>query len=306
MIEVAESGEPLGKFIAVQIKTGKSNFHCTEKKITHYVTHVHRHYWLNLNLPIILVGHLPEKNETLWSPISSQTLKRTDKGWKVDISRHHELNSKSKNRLVILTTSAETRPDMASLFTNEFKAESVEDHGENSIRIKQSNESISLIEGFMHDLGRSTKLLRKNLHRFEKQGLSIEDNVVKARIKSHSSNVLLTATRINSEIENFALCFSHGILSYEYLIAELQSSPNSKAEIRVLRKAKKTMQELSETIEGTIDESELLIQEIRALPRSHSSFKKANGSFIHVMEGVIKEYSTASQMVVRVANSIIH
>ncbi|MCV9927235.1 DUF4365 domain-containing protein [Flavobacterium sp. LS1R49] len=47
IIEQVENGEPTGKFIAIQIKSGVGNFYKTEKLLTYYVTNVHYNYWLS-------------------------------------------------------------------------------------------------------------------------------------------------------------------------------------------------------------------------------------------------------------------
>lgn len=58
-------GEPTGKLIGVQIKTGKGNFKESKDAYTYYGNDVHLDYWSNHSLPVILVAHIPETKETL-------------------------------------------------------------------------------------------------------------------------------------------------------------------------------------------------------------------------------------------------
>ena len=100
IIEQSEDGNPMGRFIAIQIKSGKDNFHDSEKYLTHYVSHIHYNYWLNLEIPIILVAHLPETEKTYWQNICEKNFKKTRKRWKIEIPKSQEFNEKSKNGLI--------------------------------------------------------------------------------------------------------------------------------------------------------------------------------------------------------------
>ncbi|WP_149206761.1 DUF4365 domain-containing protein [Flavobacterium johnsoniae] len=97
IIEQVENGEPTGKFIAIQIKSGIGNFYRNEKNLTYYVSNVHYNYWLNLNIPIILVAHLPDEDETYWQQINLENLKKSKKDGKL---RFH-LNSNLMKNLKI-------------------------------------------------------------------------------------------------------------------------------------------------------------------------------------------------------------
>ncbi len=83
IIEQSEDGNPMGRFIAIQIKSGKDNFHDSEKYLTHYVSHIHYNYWLNLEIPIILVAHLPETEKTIGKIYVKRTLNKLEKGGKL-------------------------------------------------------------------------------------------------------------------------------------------------------------------------------------------------------------------------------
>lgn len=84
-IERAEAGDPSGKLVALQIKTGRSHFRKTAKGYTYYGDNTHLAYWLGHALPVILVAHLPDANETLWVQVTEKAVTRTDKGWRIVI-----------------------------------------------------------------------------------------------------------------------------------------------------------------------------------------------------------------------------
>src|SRR5580704_14435654 len=61
--ELVEDG-PTGKLIGLQIKSGLGNFSETSDGLVYYGDLDHLDYWLSHSLPVILVAHLPESDET--------------------------------------------------------------------------------------------------------------------------------------------------------------------------------------------------------------------------------------------------
>src|SRR6266851_225285 len=91
-VELVQDGNPSGKLIGLQIKTGKGNFHETKDAYVYYGDDVHLDYWTNHSLPVILVGHIPETKETLWVQVNEGTVERTKKGWKVSLPKTAKLD----------------------------------------------------------------------------------------------------------------------------------------------------------------------------------------------------------------------
>lgn len=91
--------EPTGKLIGVQIKTGKGNFHETKDGYTYYGNDTHLNYWNNHSLPVILVAHIPETQETLWVLVNQHTATKTKAGWKIDIPKTATFGADSRNDL---------------------------------------------------------------------------------------------------------------------------------------------------------------------------------------------------------------
>lgn len=110
LIEQVESSYPKGKFIAVQIKSGEANFHCSSNKLTYYASNIHCAYWLDFNIPVLLVAHLPSKEATYWTIINEDTLKKTKKGWKIEISTKKKFDAESKKELIRLIAYQKQKP----------------------------------------------------------------------------------------------------------------------------------------------------------------------------------------------------
>ena len=80
IVEQCESGNPTGKLIALQIKTQskdtKSIFSISENKLIYYASNVHHDYWLNFDIPVILVAYIIETRQAYWQHICENNFKK--------------------------------------------------------------------------------------------------------------------------------------------------------------------------------------------------------------------------------------
>jgi hypothetical protein len=61
-IERVDDGNPTGKLVALQIKTGASHFRVTNGVLIYYGNATHLEYWTGHSLPVLLVAHLPGRD----------------------------------------------------------------------------------------------------------------------------------------------------------------------------------------------------------------------------------------------------
>jgi len=101
-IERIQDGNPDGKLLALQIKTGPSHFNEKEESYTYYGKITHLDYWTGHSLPVVLVAHFPDSNETYWQVITEENVVRTRKGWKVEIPKSNKFGKDSVNELAAL------------------------------------------------------------------------------------------------------------------------------------------------------------------------------------------------------------
>lgn len=92
-------GDPTGRLIAVQVKTGLGNFTESKDALVYYGDLVHLDYWTGHSLPVILVAHLPDTGQTLWAAVNEETVKRTNRGWKITIPKENVFGSASKEEI---------------------------------------------------------------------------------------------------------------------------------------------------------------------------------------------------------------
>jgi hypothetical protein len=92
-VEFVEGGDPKGKLLGIQIKTGASHFYERDDSFTFYIDEAHYTYWINHSLPVLLIGHIPESDLTFWQFVSEENIDKTSKRWKLTIPKSHQLES---------------------------------------------------------------------------------------------------------------------------------------------------------------------------------------------------------------------
>ena len=92
---VNSEGGVSGKFIAVQIKTGKS--YLSKQGAMHWYTDTKEHlnYFLNLPITIILVICDPESKECFWAELKKEEVEYKGDLWRYPIPKSKKLNKKS-------------------------------------------------------------------------------------------------------------------------------------------------------------------------------------------------------------------
>ncbi len=212
IIEQCENGNPTGKFIAIQIKCGAGNFHISEKKITYYdVSHIHYHYWLGLNIPIILVAHIPDSEETYWQHICKDNFKKTDTRWKLEISKKQRFAKESKGKLTRILSEKGKRNFTFDLYSERDEVENdTFDFFEKVNCIAESSiclENIGKI--FSNAVERTNKTYRE---------LSANGRDYKMYINGLSRDINIYAKRLEFEINIFSKLYPEGFFAYEQFI----------------------------------------------------------------------------------------
>jgi hypothetical protein len=96
-VEIIENGQPTGRLIALQIKSGASFFRRrSDGSYTFRGERRHLEYWSGHCLPVFLILHNPQTNQTLWQRIAPHLITETEKYWKVAIPETNVLDSKAK------------------------------------------------------------------------------------------------------------------------------------------------------------------------------------------------------------------
>jgi len=104
IVEICKNGNPIGKFIGVQVKSGKSYFkEKTENSIIFRSNETHVDYWINYSFPILIILHNTEENLTIWQVVNEQTVEVTGKRFKVEVPLSNTLEKKFAQTIESLT-----------------------------------------------------------------------------------------------------------------------------------------------------------------------------------------------------------
>ncbi|MEP2026863.1 MAG: DUF4365 domain-containing protein [Reichenbachiella sp.] len=293
LLEEAIEGNPTGKFLAAQIKTGLGNFNVSEKHLTLYVSKVHYHYWLNLDLPIILVAHIPDSNETLWELINEQNLKPTDKKWKINIPKNKLLQQESLPELASIVNS-----DNQDVFTQEFIDGEVSDEEMDFIlssanSIGESESSTWRMNEIVENLGAETSKMTTKINGYVELGYLDNDSRVKKATKNYAELLTSIARKLDEEIDVFADYFSEGIRAYEKLaMIYFDISQDYKA----IQESHDTMIGLPDAMNEAIEGMKFMRNEVSGLPSKYSHLKKAKIKFTSTINEILNEFKVAKKM----------
>lgn len=213
VIEKCEKGNPEGKFLAAQIKAGEGNFKVGKKFLTYYVSNVHYHYWLGLNLPIILIGYIPRSNICHWEVVGPRTLKRAGKGWKIKIPLSNILND-ARARLEALLVSSDAEGIYSEIYKIDFDSE----FSENYIVLAESTQVVKKINELIADLGTHFKASRETIDSLSSQGLTELDGKMKGVVKQQAKRINSMASRLSTETAIFARSFAEEFYIVERLV----------------------------------------------------------------------------------------
>lgn len=302
LIEQSENGNPTGKFIAFQIKSGKGNFHIAEKKITYYISNIHYNYWLNFDIPVILIAHIPETNETYWEEISEQNIKKATKRWKLEIPIKNKLNLKAKPKLTKLLSNNKTEYGSIKIFQGkDIDEETIYDLVAKSDCISDANESTTKTVQFLLEL---TEKINESNEKFEQYNLaekSFKSPQVIASVKSFSKDLNIYSKRLENECQIFSETIGEGIFAFEQAI--LIHYLLTKDVINITNSLESVVG-LPQAIDYAIRGIEIMRNGVNGLPENYSSLKTAKNTMLSVIDLMIDEYFTAKSMILNLIDKV--
>ncbi len=301
IIEQSDNGNPQGKFLAVQIKTGRGNFLISERKLTYYISHIHYNYWLNLNIPIILVAHIPETEKTFWQQINEQTLKKAKKRWKLEIPFNQEFSDKSKKRLTQILSDRSDDNTVFELYSGKVDPDTVFDITENVNCIAESIINVHAFINLLTELKKHADSFNIDIRKFNEKGLTLNDFEVKARIKGFSRQINVISKRIESEIIIFSELYSEGFFAWEQVIILHYLFTNNAKEFN---EAKKSIEVIPPSIEKALIGIKGMRSSIAKLPSNISVLKGSKNNLLEIVDMVIDEYNEAKQLTLKIIDNL--
>jgi len=293
LLELSEDGDPKGRFLAAQIKTGKGNFYFSDKTLTYYVSHIHYNYWLNLNIPIIIIAHIPESEKTYWQVISEETFKKSNKRWKIEIPIKQELNEKSKDRLTQFLSSKNQKNFVYDLYNGRVEPDNLFDYAENTNCIGDAVKCILNIVKSITDLTIRTNDFNVRLGAYNKKGLSDKDSQVRASLKGFGKDINICSKRLESEIELFSELYSEGFYAYEQVVLYHYFFTKDKGN---LESALNSLQKIPNSVDDAVQGINVMRSGVSKIPNKYAVLKEAKKTFLDVIDLIINEFNESKKM----------
>lgn len=293
LIEQKIEGEPTGKFISAQIKTGQGNFHDSKDSLTLYVTKIHYNYWLNSNLPVIIIAHLPDTDKTTWEVANEETFKKTPTQWKIQIPKSKNLDKNSANELSNIISGTNQSDFELQLQNGEINKSDLDQIIQEANSFGECIESLNNISNLIAKLGDETTKQRLKIDKYANQGLTEFDKRVLKSVKNFAVLMNSITYKLNDEIEDFAEYYSKGFRSQEKLTIVVFHVTQDYIALQGLLDS---LIKLKPNMRESIESMKFLRNSVSGLPRKYAHLKKARLKFLDVSNQIIKEFKLAEEM----------
>lgn len=293
LIEESENGNPTGKFLAAQIKSGKGNFYESGDKLIHYVSNVHHHYWLHLDLPIIIIAHLPEENITCWEFINEKNLVKTDKQWKIEISKDKILCRESKTELQQIIKSNIQSDFLTQFLEGKINDDEIKKIVESTKKVECLTKTLYGVTDVMNDLNKGIVKDTHKINHYVAKKLDKNNRQVKKVVSDTSSLINKNARRLDELMIDFSSNFAEGFGAYEKIaVVEFHLTKDYEG----LEEAYNAMDELVKSIKSSTGSMIEMRNKVSSLPREFPNLERARLKMIDSCNGIINEFKMSNRM----------
>jgi hypothetical protein len=299
IIEQSINDDPSGKFVAVQIKTGsKKSFHTKDQYLTYYFSDIHYNYWVNLNIPIILVIHLPETGDTYWQVINKLTVKKTELHWKLEIPKNQAFNHDAKIKIEKILSERISNDILSEVLYLDLETDVNQDP---FIESRLCTKNLTRLHEEFHE--RLEEYTEEQIEMNE-LGVTYDDASYFAQRKKEGRNFSSTARRFVNEIELFSEFFADEIKYAESILFsiiqnELESGADEARSIILDHSA------LSEAYRLNSEALKSFGSIILSDENCHPALLEGRKALKNAIDKNIYEYITASQLIERQINNLL-
>jgi len=293
LIEESINGDPTGKFLAAQIKSGRGNIYETENSYTYYISNIHYEYWLNLDLPIILIVHIEELDKLFWELVSKENILRTNKKWKIELPKTKELCSDSKLELESIIQSNIKGEFVKQFLKGEITPEKSAEIIEGTKKLETSVVHLTNMAEIMTECGTGLTKFSIKINHYAKKGLNEKSREIKKQIADSSIFINSISTKLDEELELFTPKFIKGFSSFEKLSMILFELTQNYEE---MENNYKIIEELPPNINFCITEIKNLRKSVSNLPMNFNALAKARTNYIDTCNRIISEFKVVNSM----------
>ena len=299
IIETAKDLIPTGKFIGAQVKSGNSHFKGSGKELCLYITDVHKNYWCSMNIPIILVGYLPEEKLIFWSKISKRTIKKTPTKWKINVNKNQILGITSITKLTKLIDEFVYPNQTESNVSEQLDVSLFERLVQNVKLLKDSNLAVNNMSDLMQGMSSSLDIENEKLKVFIKDGKNENDLVVSKVLDSIGILLSSSSRKLKTEIQIFGATFGIGIGAYDQcyrLLYKLDQDSES------FRKSKDSLHVMIESIEMAYTNIASIRTTLEKMRDKNSKIRLGKQELLNTLDKIVSEYKSAEEFCIALAN----
>lgn len=284
LIESSKNGNPEGKFIACQVKSGEGNFYVNKGGFTYYISNVHYYYWTNLEIPILLIFFEPKLEKLYWIEIKKKNIDKTNKGWKITIPKSNliELVPFREEVEAIIQINARNKELIPGILD-----ETIDDILEDAEYTRLANESMLNMTRHLESYTNDTNKITDKVLPLTKKGLSIHNKKVRPLLNKVASTLNIFSSRMEPEIDIFSESFVKAVIAYRkiYFIQFMNLKTQLEEDVLSI----KNLEFLIPKFNYVISTMQILYDSIVAFDNYNAEVKKAKTKALAAIEKLIIE-----------------
>ncbi len=298
-VEEVIAGDPTGRFLLVQVKSGRGNVHESSLAFSYYMRQVHYKYYLHANLPVIFSLYLPEEDRVFWAPVEASHVRRTESRWRLDIPKTSILDATAERRLQKLL---DGYGRIGIIDTpNHEAAESLEELLEDWSLVKECALNITSIAALYSDCSARLTSLNERLGQYLDQGLDDTTAPVRNGIREFASILTTLAAKSQVEMNLFSDNFA---ISYSAMSTVIRMKPFRPIIHSSLVKIEEESENMLTAIDQFVDALRGHLQAFEKTTKKYTPLKTSTSKAIVSTENSIAELIAARAIVVELITII--
>lgn len=297
LVEQSKEGNPTGKFLAIQLKSGNDVTKKSEKYFTYYISNVHYNYWLNVEIPLIIVIYRPEDDKLYWNVLCKENIIQTTKHWKIDIPKNKVLDSKA---ILLLEELLEQKSNYKSILS--LTEDSIYDYIENMHYIIESKNSLNTISLHIETFKDSQNEIIYKLKDLVNKGLNNQSPQFKALINKETSLLNILAIRLIQEIKIYSESFATGLINFQKVAITILMLNGHRTE--ELTYGYNSLKELLISFDYALNGVESMRDGLLKLVIKEKNFVISQQRCKNAIEAIIQELNDAKVLTVKIIDSI--
>jgi hypothetical protein len=216
IVEQSINGNPTGKLLALQIKSGDSHFYKNKNgELVFYFTNVHYEYWINLDIPVLLIGYLSSKN-LIWSVVNHNTVRRTKSNYSLHFKEENQLKKESIKEIEMCFLEIKRGTYLVDDFIYDYTKEINNKYSVfiDSYKTNYAAKSLSLVMSHVNEVAKEFGEVKKRIKTLKGKSNQLNPSFSYIEMSRWATSIEISAARINSELKIFSFLIGRGISAH--------------------------------------------------------------------------------------------